>query len=357
MKLVTIVGARPQFMKMAVIHRAIQKYNQENPSNSIQETLIHTGQHYDHGMSQVFFEEMSLPTPEINLNIHFGLQGEMTGAMITSLEKQLISKRPDCVLVFGDTNSTLAGGLAAAKLNIPVAHIEAGLRSFNRRMPEELNRIVVDNVSEFLFCPCQNAVDQLLKENISGEVFLSGDVLYDSFLHYQRNAISPERKEPFALATIHRAENTDNPERLKSIFTALKNCPIPVVIPLHPRTQKELKYNQIVLDGSVECVEPLSYFSMLGHLSRCSFVITDSGGLQKEAYFSEKKCLILRDETEWIELLKCEASQLVGPLSMVSQEIQDVFEWALKPTKVSKNIYGDGNAGSLIVEKIASFFS
>jgi UDP-GlcNAc3NAcA epimerase len=357
MKVATIVGARPQFMKMAVLHRAIQKYNQEKPSHPIQETLIHTGQHYDHGMSQVFFEEMGLPTPEINLNIRSSLQGEMTGAMITSLERQLIANRPDCVLVFGDTNSTLAGGLAASKLNIPVAHVESGLRSFNRKMPEEINRIVADNVSEILFCPCQNAVDQLLKENITENVFLSGDVLYDSFLHYKRNAISPEKKEPFALATIHRAENTDDPERLRLIFAALKNCPIPVVISVHPRTQKELKYNQIALDGSIECVEPLSYFSMLGYLSRCSFVITDSGGLQKEAYFSEKKCLIAREETEWIELLECGASQLVGPLRMENQDIQDAFEWALKPPKVSKNIYGDGNAGNLIVEKIAHLIS
>jgi UDP-GlcNAc3NAcA epimerase len=341
-------------MKMAVIHRAIQQYNQENTSNSIQETLIHTGQHYDYGMSEVFFEEMGLPTPTINLNIRSSLQGEMTGSMITSLEKELLSSKPDCVLVFGDTNSTLAGALAASKLQIPIAHIEAGLRSFNRKMPEEINRIIVDCISDFLFCPCQNAVDQLGKENTSGEIFLSGDVLYDSLLHYKSEAKIPDRKGPFALATIHRAENTDDPERLKSIICSLKECPIPVVIPMHPRTQKELKKNQIDTGGSIECIAPLSYFSMLGYLSRCSFVITDSGGLQKEAYFSKKRCLITRDETEWVELLECGGSQLVGALSSGAQ---DAFEWALNPLEESENIYGKGNAGELIIEKMVNLMS
>ena len=350
MRITTIVGARPQFMKMAVIHRAIQEFNLKNPSNPIQETLIHTGQHYDYGMSQVFFEEMDLPTPEINLNIHSSLQGEMTGAMITSLEKELLSNKPDCVLVFGDTNSTLAGALAASKLQIPIAHVEAGLRSFNRKMPEEINRIIVDCISDFLFCPSQNAVDQLGKENTSGETFLSGDVLYDSLLHYKSKAKFPDREGPFALATIHRAENTDDPERLKSIIYSLKECPIPVVVPMHPRTQKELLKNQINPSGFIEWTDPLSYFSMLGYLSRCSFVITDSGGLQKEAYFSQKRCLIIRDETEWAELLECEASQLVGSLNSGAK---DAFEWALKPLEASENIYGEGDAGGLIVEKLA----
>ena len=189
MNLAIIVGARPQFIKMAVIHRALLDYNQSNPSIPIQETLIHTGQHYDYGMNQVFFDQMDLPKPDINLNIHSNFQGEMTGAMITSLEKELLANRPDCVLIFGDTNSTLAGALAAAKLHIPIAHIESGLRSFNKKMPEEINRIVVDCISDFLFCPCQNAQSQLKKENVSGKIFLSGDVMYDSLLHYQNKAI------------------------------------------------------------------------------------------------------------------------------------------------------------------------
>jgi UDP-GlcNAc3NAcA epimerase len=350
MRITTIVGARPQFMKMAVIHRALQKYNQENPSSPIQETLIHTGQHYDYGMSQIFFDEMGLPTPEINLNIRSSLQGEMTGAMIISLEKELISSRPDCILVFGDTNSTLAGALVASKLQIPIAHIEAGLRSFNRKMPEEINRVIVDNLSDLLFCPCQHAVDQLLKESISGDVCLSGDVLYDSFLHHKSNAEIPKREGPFALATIHRAENTDDPERLKSILSALKNCPVPVVIPMHPRTQNALSKAGVTPDGSIECIDPLSYFSMLGYLTHCTFVITDSGGLQKEAYFSGKRCLITRDETEWVELVECGSSQLAGSFS---SGWEDAFEWALKPLEELENFYGKGNAGKLIIEKIS----
>lgn len=354
MRITTIVGARPQFMKMAVIHRALQEYNQENPSSPIQETLIHTGQHYDYGMSQVFFDEMGLPTPEINLNIRSSLQGEMTGSMIISLEKELISSRPDCILVFGDTNSTLAGALVASKLQIPIAHIEAGLRSFNRKMPEEINRVIVDNLSDLLFCPCQHAVDQLLKENISGDICLSGDVLYDSFLHYKSKSIIPDREGPFALATIHRAENTDDPERLKSILSALKNCPVPVVIPMHPRTQNALSKAGITPDGSIECIGPLSYFSMLGYLAHCTFVITDSGGLQKEAYFSEKRCLIARDETEWVELLECGSSQLAGSFS---SGWEDAFEWALKPLEKLEKFYGEGNAGKLIIEKIAQLIT
>jgi UDP-GlcNAc3NAcA epimerase len=349
MNLAIIVGARPQFIKMAVIHRALLDYNQSNPSIPIQETLIHTGQHYDYGMNQVFFDQMDLPKPDINLNIHSNFQGEMTGAMITSLEKELLANRPDCVLIFGDTNSTLAGALAAAKLHIPIAHIESGLRSFNKKMPEEINRIVVDCISDFLFCPCQNAQSQLKKENVSGKIFLSGDVMYDSLLHYQNKAIKPDIKEPFALATLHRAENTDNPNRLRSIFSALEKCPIPIIIPLHPRTKKEIKKNRITLSRHIKATDPLSYFSMLGHLASCSFVITDSGGLQKEAYFSEKPCVTIRDETEWVELVNHGFNKLVGSFE---ENSESVYKWAQRPIEKFEKIYGDGNAGEIILKKI-----
>jgi UDP-GlcNAc3NAcA epimerase len=351
MKLSVIVGARPQFMKMAVMYRAIQKYNQENSDNLIQETLIHTGQHYDHGMSQIFFEEMDLPVPEINLGLSSGLQGEMTGAMIIGLEKELLSNRPDCVLVFGDTNSTLAGALAASKLHIPVAHIESGLRSFNRKMSEEINRIVVDSISDYLFCPCPNAVGQLQKENVSGKIFNSGDVLYDSFLHYQKRAIKPKFKEPFALATLHRAENTDDLVRLRSILSALEKSPLPILFPLHPRTKKELSKNKIILGQQIQTIEPLSYFSMLGHLANCSFVITDSGGVQKEAYFSGKRCLTVRDETEWTELIDSGFNKLVGSFD---KESEAKFDWAFRPIEKGPCIYGNGNAGEYILNKLVN---
>ena len=349
MRIVSIVGTRPQFMKAAVISRALKNYNRGNASNPILETLIHTGQHYDYGMSQAFFEEMDLPTPAVNLDIRSSLHGEMTGLMILALEKELLSRKPDCVLVFGDTNSTLAGALAASKLHIPIAHIEAGLRSFNRKMPEEINRVVVDNVSDYLFCPCKNAVDQLLKENISRNVFLSGDVLYDSLLHYKNKAVFPGREGLFALATIHRAENTDNQNRLQAIFSALKKCPIPVILPVHPRTQKKLEDTGIGPGGSLEIIAPLTYFPMMGHLARCSFVITDSGGLQKEAYFSGRRCLTVRNETEWTELLECGASKLVGGFE---SDAQIAFEWALKPLEKLDEIYGNGSAGKFIIEKL-----
>jgi len=349
MKLAVIVGARPQFMKMAVISRALKKYNIDNPSNLIQLSLIHTGQHYDYGMSQIFFEEMDLPRPELNLGVHSGLQGEMTGAMIIGLEKELISNKPDCVLVFGDTNSTLAGALAASKLHIPVAHIESGLRSFNRKMPEEINRIVVDCISEFLFCPCQNAVDQLQKENVSGRILLSGDVLYDSFLHFQNRALNSNMEGPYALATLHRAENTDDLVRLRSIFSALGKSPIPVLLPLHPRTKKEINKNGIILGQQIQITDPLSYFSMLGHLASCSFVITDSGGLQKEAYFSGKRCLTVRYETEWVELIDSGFNKLVGSFE---EEAATAFEWALGPGEEDPCLYGNGNAGEFILNKL-----
>ncbi len=349
MKLAVIVGARPQFIKMAVIHRAIQKNNQEKSSKPIQETLIHTGQHYDYGMNQVFFDEMGLPAPDINLNIHSSLQGEMTGAMITSLEKELLAMKPDCVVIFGDTNSTLAGALAASKLHIPIAHVESGLRSFNKKMPEEINRIVVDSISDILFCPCKNAQDQLKKENVSGRIFLSGDVMYDSFLHFKKRAKTPKIKEPFALATLHRAENTDDLIRLKSIFSALENSPIPVLLPLHPRTKKEIKKNGIILGQNIKTSDPLSYFSMLGHLAKSSFVITDSGGLQKEAYFSGKPCLTLRNETEWVELIDQGFNKLVGTFEA---NPETAFKWAQQPIVNFGKIYGDGNAGEIILNKL-----
>ena len=347
MRFLTVLGARPQFIKAAAVSRAIAEHNRNHPDRPIHEEIIHTGQHYDHGMSQVFFDEMEIPAPAANLNIGSGTHGAMTGAMLAGLEREMLQRRPDRVLVYGDTNSTLAGALAAAKLHIPVAHVEAGLRSFNRAMPEEINRVVADHVADLLLCPSENARRQLEREGITRGAHVIGDVMYDAFLHYQPKAIDPGRPGPFALATIHRAENTDNPARLANILHALERSPVPVVLPLHPRTRKILDQQGIRPNHRVELREPLSYFDILGHLRACAFVITDSGGLQKEAYFAGKKCITARDQTEWVELTALDANRLGGDLS---GDVDALFAWALSPGAFHETLYGDGRASVKCVE-------
>ena len=348
MKIVTIVGARPQFVKAAVVSRAIAAHNEKSGTPVIDEMIVHTGQHYDYALSQSFFVELEIPAPDVNLGIGSGLHGAMTGAMMAGIETVLLDRRPDLVLVYGDTNSTMAGALAATKLNLPVAHVEAGLRSFNRKMPEEINRIVTDRVSNLLFCPTETAVRHLAAEGIKAGVFLVGDVMLDAAIYSRKKAIIPERNG-FALATIHRAENTDDAERLRSIIRALERSPVPVVMPVHPRTRKALNDNGIRLSGAIESIEPISYFSMLGHLDQCDFVVTDSGGLQKEAYFLGKKCITLRHETEWSELVECGVNRVVGH---DDDNIVAAFEWAREPMAESQPaLYGTGRAGETIVKE------
>lgn len=347
----TVVGARPQFVKAAVVSRAIQSLNDTGSMRRIDEEIIHTGQHYDHGMSQVFFDEMNIPAPVINLAVGSGRHGETTGAMLAGIERILEERRPHCLLVYGDTNSTLAGALAAAKANVPVIHVEAGLRSFNRRMPEEINRVVTDHLSTLLLCSSARAREHLAREGITEGVHVVGDVMCDAVHHYLRSARGPTLSEPFALCTLHRAENTDDPARLKAIIDALNYSPLPLFLPLHPRTRALLDKSGICLPPRVVVAEPLPYFDMLGYLQHCRFVITDSGGLQKEAYFLGKRCITIRDETEWMELVESGVNRVVGA---DQNAIREAFQWALEDFQVEP-IYGSGDAGLRIAKLMAQF--
>ena len=351
MRIMTVVGARPQFVKAAMVSLAITEHNRTADTvQRITERIVHTGQHYDYMMSQSFFDELLLPAPEVNLGIGSGLHGAMTGAMLSGLEQEILTCRPDWVLVYGDTNSTLAGALAAAKVHVPVAHVEAGLRSFNKRMPEELNRIVTDHLSTYLFCPSERARVQLASDGITQGVHVVGDVMYDAACYFRPKAIPPAYEGPYALASLHRAENTDDPERFRRILEAMCAAPVPVVLPLHPRTRQVLEHESIAVPAQLRLLEPLSYLRMLGHLAGCAFVITDSGGLQKEAFFFGKKCLTVRDETEWIELVDCGANRVVGTEVAV---ICAAFAWALQPLSGMPELYGQGDAGERIVQLLA----
>ncbi len=355
MKIVTVIGARPQFIKAAALSRALRNYS------NIEETIIHTGQHHDTSMSDVFFEEMQIPRPKYNLEVSGLGHGAMTGRMLEKIEEELINEKPDWVLVYGDTNSTLAGALAAAKLHLPVAHVEAGLRSFNMKMPEEINRILTDRVSTLLFCPTDTAVKNLKSEGIQNGVVRTGDVMADALFYYQTLAPqkaklfrnTPETK--FALATIHRAENTDDPIRLKNIFSALEliNQKLAVYLPLHPRTKGKLKDLGIV--PTFKILEPLGYYDMVQLLTNCSLVLTDSGGLQKEAYLCQKPCVTFRDETEWVELIENGVNKLVGTSSEAIVNAANSFSTA-GPT-FTKGLYGNGKAAEEIIEAILGFSS
>lgn len=364
MKIVTVVGARPQFVKAAVLSRAIAEF--EAPD--IEEIIVHTGQHYDHDMSAVFFKQMHIPTPAVNLAIGGLSHGAVTGRMTEQLEKMFQKFVPDVVLVYGDTNSTLAGALAASQLNIPVAHIEAGLRSFNREMPEEKNRVLTDHLSSYLFCPTKTAVSNLEREGIGGipvpshepEIHLVGDVMYDAALYYAQYAPrkpgipdqvinAMECVGDCALCTIHRQENTDDEEALRRIVLAMESISkeIPIVLPLHPRTKKCLEEYAISIPSGVYVVPPLSYFDILALLKKCSLVLTDSGGLQKEAFFFGKPCVVLRNQTEWVELVQEGWNILAGADEVA---IFDAYK-KLQMTKIKvDNLFGCGEAGRQIVK-------
>lgn len=367
MKIITIVGARPQFIKAAVVSRAITKYNRTSSTHNIQEVIVHTGQHYDANMSDVFFEEMKIPKPHYNLHIGGGQHGAMTGQMLAKIEEVLLTEKPDVVLVYGDTNSTLAGALAAVKIHIPVAHVESGLRSFNMRMPEEVNRILTDRISSWLFCPTQTAVDNLQNEGFRGENGKSkhkvenvGDVMYDAALFYKKIAqpsekiadILKEVHHKFYLATIHRAENTDDVQRLTNIINALGKIgeKTPVILPLHPRTRNMIEQCNIQLNH-ITVIDPVGYFDMITLLEQCEGVLTDSGGVQKEAYFFSKPCITLRDETEWVELVEHGYNVLVG--ADYNRILQAQKDLASKRLDFSMELYGDGTAGDKIIKMIS----
>jgi len=347
MKIITIVGARPQFIKAAAVSREIARHPQ------IKEIIIHTGQHYDANMSDIFFEQMQIPKPDYNLDINGLSHGAMTGQMLEKIEQVLIKENPDCVLVYGDTNSTLAGALAAKKLHIKVAHVEAGLRSFNMQMPEEINRILTDRISDFLFCPTATAVKNLEHEkfgNFGCTITQCGDVMQDAALFYTSLSKAPsELKLPqkYILATIHRAENTDNQVRLTEIVNALNAIAkeIDVIIPIHPRTRKILQNNNLKIEFTM--IDPVGYLEMIYLITHAECIMTDSGGLQKEAFFFKKPCITLRDETEWIELIEHGCNILAGANSTAI--INAYIKMRNHSINFFVNLYGKGEASKRIV--------
>ena len=361
MKIVTIVGARPQFVKAAMISRAILAHNkqQADPANRIDELLLHTGQHYDENMSRIFFKEMEIPAPTWQLQCGQGRHGEMTGRMLAEIEDILVASHPDYVLVYGDTNSTLAGALAASKLHIPVIHVEAGLRSFNRRMPEEINRILTDHIATLLCCPTFAAIEHLKNEGIREGVYHVGDVMYDAALVFgaladRSSSIlrdSELEKEGYRLCTVHRAENTDSEERIQQIVAALLEmaCPAcPIVLPLHPRTHLYLeKYNLLeALSGheGMILLPPLSFLDMVMLEKHARTILTDSGGVQKEAYFHQTPCITLREETEWVETVEAGWNQLAG------YRTEDILACLNRtPTRHKIDEYGTGQAAEKII--------
>lgn len=356
MKIVSIVGARPQFIKAAAVSRVLRKVN------GLTEILVHTGQHFDMNMSDIFFDELDIPKPDYQLGIGGGSHGENTGRMIEQIEKVLIKETPNWVMVYGDTDSTLAGGIAAKKLHISIAHVEAGLRSFNMSMPEEVNRILTDRISNVLFCPTKTSTENLLREgysNIDAKILLVGDVMLDASLYYKKYAKRPNslidtfESNKFCLCTIHRADNTSNYENLSNIFKALEEIAkeFTVLLPLHPRTAKVINQSGLdIASSNIKIIDPVGYLEMIWLLENCHFVVTDSGGLQKEAYFFSKPCITLRSETEWVELVYEGVNWLAGNNY---NKIMEVYTQIKRFNVENKNLYGDGNAA----QKIANFFS
>jgi len=349
MKIVTILGARPQFIKAGSVSREIAKHKE------IQEIIVHTGQHYDANMSDVFFDEMEIPKPDYFLGIGGKPHGAMTGQMIEKIEEVCLKEKPDWVMLYGDTNSTLAGAIVASKLHIKLAHIEAGLRSFNMKMPEEVNRILTDRVSNVLFCPTDRAVDNLKNEgydNLDVKVVRSGDVMQDGVIFYKNLAQKPLYyiKDDFILCTIHRAENTDDETRLKNIFVVLNQIAKDkqIVLPLHPRTKKIIQNSKLTINN-LTIIDPIGYLEMVWLIDNCSLVMTDSGGLQKEAFFFEKPCITLRDETEWIELIENGFNVLVGA---DKGKIIDVYKNHQFNEDYNIDLYGNGQASNNIIKEL-----
>jgi UDP-N-acetylglucosamine 2-epimerase len=361
MKIVTILGARPQFIKAAPVSKAIRDHNEKEEDPRITEVLMHTGQHYDHGMSQIFFDELDISEPDLNLGVGSGPHGWQTGQMLVRIEEVLLAEKPDFVVVYGDTNSTLAGALAAVKLRIPVAHVEAGLRSFNREMPEEHNRVLADHCSDLLFCPTQMAVDNLAREGIATGVHLVGDTMYDAVL--QCAAIAQKRStiledldlEPktYLLTTIHRPYNTDIPENLRNIFQAFAEIGENIVFPVHPRTSKKIaalesSFSQELVPGNTKIIEPVGYLDMLVLEENARLILTDSGGMQKEAYFFGVPCITLRPETEWLETVEAGWNVLGGSDTgsiLAAYELLRGSSPGNRPT-----LYGDGRASLKILK-------
>lgn len=356
MKIVTVLGARPQFIKAAAVSRIINRYA------DIREIIVHTGQHFDENMSRVFFDELEIPRPQVNLGINSLSHGSMTGRMLERIEAVLLEEKPDLVLVYGDTNSTLAGALAARKLHIKLAHVEAGMRSYNMAAPEEVNRVVTDRLSDLLFCSTTAAVQNLKREGFAHFdciIRKTGDVMYDAALYYAARltdspvplpAALPER---FVLCTLHREENVDHPQRLEKILSGLIDIhrQVPVLLPLHPRTRKRLAAAGVSLPFLIW--EPVSYLQMLQLLQQCALVITDSGGLQKEAFFFRKYCITLRDETEWVELEELGVNYVIGA---DRKRLRKAFEKLVgRKFKVKAAPYGNGHAAEKVVRELRKY--
>lgn len=350
MKVLTVVGARPQFIKAMPVSRALRAKSQE--------ILVHTGQHYDDTMSDIFFRELALPSPDRNLGVGSGSHAVQTGRMMMELEPVMAIEHPDWVLVYGDTNSTLAGSLVAAKLHLPVAHVEAGLRSFDRRMPEEVNRVVSDHLSALAFCPTETAVRNLRREGIDGGIHLVGDVMYDVFTEHLAMA---RRRHPailaegafrngFVLATIHRPENTDDRQRLSAIMQGLAGSGLPTIFPAHPRTKAALEAGAIPVASSVRLLEPLGYLDMVALEAAADVIVTDSGGVQKEAYFAGTPCVTVRETTEWPETVQAGWNRLVGvgPADL-SESVR-----SFRPAGERPSCFGDGHAAEKIVSLLAA---
>ena len=356
-KIITIVGARPQFVKAATLSRQFALFG-------IEELIIHTGQHFDANMSEVFFEEMEIPKPAYQLDIHGLTHGAMTGRMLEGIETVLLKEKPDAVLVYGDTNSTLAGALAATKLHIPLIHVEAGLRSYNMDMPEEINRILTDRISDILFCPTDTAVNNLKREGfdtLQTQIIKNGDVMQDAAIYYAAKAeqkseiLSKINLPKFVLGTIHRQENTDSPENLRNIISGLNeiNKQVPVVVPIHPRTRNILAQQNIVPEFKL--IDPVGYFDMILLLKNCELVITDSGGVQKEAFFFWKHCITLREQTEWVELVENGFNILVGSDVVKLAAAYEFFK--TKKSDFSVDLYGKGQAAEFAARDILNFIA
>jgi UDP-GlcNAc3NAcA epimerase len=374
-KFLSVVGARPQFIKAAMIHAAIGRYNQKNRQvDKIEHCLVHTGQHYEHNLSEIFFAELPLPTPNHYLEVGSGSHGAQTALILEKTEKTLIHEKPDAVIVYGDTNSTLGAAVAAAKLHIPVAHVEAGLRSFNRSMPEEINRVVADHLSNVLFCPTQTAVKNLKVEGITQGVLLVGDVMLDSIKAFtplaQKHAPLLEKlgvkPQEYILATIHRAENTDTYEKLAVLIEAFAQINRPIILPMHPRLRDLLNARaefaplkeKLARAQHVRVIEPAPYIDMLMLEANARLIMTDSGGVQKEAYFVGVPCLTLRDETEWVETLQGGWNTLVEiSLSKILRQVKASWSKPIRRARMRPNLknFGDGNAADRMVATLVKF--
>ena len=358
MKIITIVGARPQFIKAAAVSRVIKnEYDSE-----INETLVHTGQHFDSNMSNIFFDQLDIPKPKYNLEISGGSHGLMTGRMLEAVEKVILLEMPDYILVYGDTNSTLSGAIAASKLHIPIAHVESGLRSYNMKMPEEINRIITDRISSLLLCPTKKAVENLNREGILEGVYNTGDVMYDAAIFYGKQVAKKStileslniKGCEYVLSTCHRAENTDDPIRLKEILSALVEVSLKtkVVLPMHPRTKKLIQeYGLKKLTKSLLITEPLDYIDMTSLERSAKMIFTDSGGVQKEAYFYGVPCITMREETEWIETVTMGWNKVVGANQNQILEAYKSF-LSFPPKNANEKPYGDGKAANKVVNHI-----